>query len=36
MGIVLMFIGFTGKAFDKDTTAEVGVGRSRSVSAATR
>jgi cytochrome c-type biogenesis protein CcmF len=26
MGIVLMFIGFTGKAFDKDTTAEVGVG----------
>ena len=26
MGIVLMFIGFTGKAFDKDTTVEVGVG----------
>jgi len=23
MGIVLMFIGFTGKAFDKDTTVEV-------------
>jgi cytochrome c-type biogenesis protein CcmF len=28
MGIVLMFIGFTGKAFDKDTTVEVGVGES--------
>jgi cytochrome c-type biogenesis protein CcmF len=26
MGIVIMFIGFTGKAFDKDTTVEVGVG----------
>jgi cytochrome c-type biogenesis protein CcmF len=26
MGIVLMFIGFTGKAFDKDATVEVGVG----------
>jgi cytochrome c-type biogenesis protein CcmF len=26
MGIVLMFIGFTGKAFDKDTTVEAGVG----------
>jgi cytochrome c-type biogenesis protein CcmF len=25
MGIVLMFIGFTGKAFDKDSTVEVGV-----------
>ena len=28
MGIVLMFIGFTGKAFDKDTTVELGVGES--------
>jgi cytochrome c-type biogenesis protein CcmF len=28
IGIVLMFIGFTGKAFDKDTTVEVGVGES--------
>ena len=26
MGIVIMFIGFTGKAFDKDTTVEVEVG----------
>ena len=26
IGIVIMFIGFTGKAFDKDTTVEVGVG----------
>jgi cytochrome c-type biogenesis protein CcmF len=26
MGIVIMFIGFTGKAFDKDTTVEAGVG----------
>jgi cytochrome c-type biogenesis protein CcmF len=25
MGIVIMFIGFTGKAFDKDTTVEVSV-----------
>jgi cytochrome c-type biogenesis protein CcmF len=25
IGIVIMFIGFTGKAFDKDTTVEVGV-----------
>jgi cytochrome c-type biogenesis protein CcmF len=28
MGIVLMFIGFTGKAFDKETTVEAGVGES--------
>jgi cytochrome c-type biogenesis protein CcmF len=28
MGIVLMFIGFTGKAFDKDTTVEAGIGES--------
>ena len=26
MGIVLMFVGFTGKAFDKDTTVEVAPG----------
>src|ERR1051325_873680 len=26
MGVVLMFIGFTGKAFDKDTTVEVAQG----------
>jgi cytochrome c-type biogenesis protein CcmF len=26
MGVVLMFIGFTGKAFDKDTTVEVAPG----------
>jgi cytochrome c-type biogenesis protein CcmF len=28
MGIVLMFIGFTGKAFDKDTIVEANVGES--------
>jgi len=28
MGVVLMFIGFTGKAFDKDTTVEASVGDS--------
>jgi cytochrome c-type biogenesis protein CcmF len=28
MGIVLMFIGFTGKAFDKDATVEAGIGES--------
>jgi cytochrome c-type biogenesis protein CcmF len=28
MGIVIMFIGFTGKAFDQDKTVEVGVGES--------
>jgi cytochrome c-type biogenesis protein CcmF len=28
MGIVLMFIGFTGKAFDKDATIEAGIGES--------
>jgi len=28
MGVVLMFIGFTGKAFDKDTTVEVAQGES--------
>lgn len=27
MGIVLMFIGFTGKAFDKDVTVDVGIGQ---------
>ena len=27
MGIVLMFVGFTGKAFDKDATVDVGVGQ---------
>ena len=27
MGVVLMFIGFTGKAFDKDSTVEAGVGQ---------
>ena len=26
IGIVIMFVGFTGKAFDKDTTVETGVG----------
>src|SRR5262245_40225316 len=26
MGIVLMFIGFTGKAFDKDITVDLGMG----------
>ena len=36
MGIVIMFIGFTGKAFDKDTTVEAGSGRQVSVSAAMR
>jgi cytochrome c-type biogenesis protein CcmF len=28
MGVVLMFIGFTGKAFDKSTTVEVAQGGS--------
>jgi cytochrome c-type biogenesis protein CcmF len=28
MGIVFMFIGFTGKAFDKEVTLEVGMGES--------
>jgi cytochrome c-type biogenesis protein CcmF len=27
IGIVLMFVGFTGKAFDKDTTVEVATGQ---------
>ncbi len=27
MGVVIMFIGFTGKAFDKDTTVEIAPGR---------
>jgi cytochrome c-type biogenesis protein CcmF len=31
VGIVLMFIGFTGKAFDKDTTQEVAPGSSMQV-----
>ena len=31
MGIVLMFIGFTGKAFDKDTVQEVAPGSSMQV-----
>ncbi|MDQ6664504.1 MAG: heme lyase CcmF/NrfE family subunit [Acidobacteriota bacterium] len=31
MGIVLMFVGWSGSAFDKNVTAEVGVGKSFSI-----